>query len=120
MMRLREGRLNAIEQAELVAEVLRLRQWLFLPVEQRLVDHLASLPGEDQPDGSRKLVRPPRQQDLAESIGCARENVVRAVSKMRRQGQIVYGRMEHPGPRPVVMFLSPALLARAEQIRSAR
>lgn len=104
-----------------VAERARLRQWLTLRLEDRLVDHIASLPGEGQPDGSRKLVRPPSHQELGESIGSGREQVCRLIAAMRRTGEIVYGRMDpclHR--RPVVLLLSKSLLERAERIRSLR
>jgi CRP-like cAMP-binding protein len=104
--------------AALLADNARLRQWLTLRVEDRLVDYLASLPGEDMPDGSRKLVRPPSQQEMGEAVGCSREAVNRAVNAMRRRGEVTFGRTDTN--RPVVLFLSAALLERAGQIRSAR
>lgn len=101
------------------AENARLRQWLTLRLEDRLVDHLASLPGEMQPDGSRKLVRPPSHQELGDAIGSgSREVANRLMSTMRKRCEVVVGRTD--GNRPITLFLSPALLARAERIRSER
>jgi DNA-binding FadR family transcriptional regulator len=72
--------------ATLAADNARLKRWLRASIADRLVEYLAGLAVER--DGALVIVRPPSQSQMAKAIGTGREQVSRALTKLKRAGHV--------------------------------
>jgi CRP-like cAMP-binding protein len=105
----------------LVDENERLRLWLTLNSEDRLVEYLSQLPVVSvEPSGESKILRPPSQEQMGADIGVYRETVNRALSALRADGFWRPGKVEGEHRRPTTMLIAPKLYERAARIRGER
>lgn len=90
------------EQAE---ELRRLRRWLPMDAQQRVMDYVLWKSG-----GTGRLPSPGSQQSMADALGLVRETVTRAVNLLQRAGLLTGERRMRSY---TLLALTPMGLARA-------